>query len=169
MTQPENTDDFDSLSTEVINKLVVDGVFQNRKMKGLPNLIDRVCNLDIPEFDSKQEKLWALANSVKVRPKCYCGANTRFASFAIGFRAYCSVKCAASSEETNNKKKQTSLKNYGTAHPMQNASVSALFVENSLRNGSYSKAQKTFKEKYGVDNRFQLPQVKDKIAKTQII
>lgn len=106
-----------------------------------------------PSVSHKERLYWYYNNIIK-RPVCkVCGKETAFVDWHHGYREFCGYKCMNSCREVQDKKKVTSMKNYGCSNPMQNQEVR-------------EKLKKTFREKYGVDNVFQSEHVKSKIKET---
>ena len=84
--------------------------------------------------------------------KCkYCGKQTRFATIALGYREFCSTRCA--SIGTQDRKIKTCLKNRGTEYPTQSSKV---------RN----KCKKTWMNNLGVDNPSKSVKIKNKKERT---
>jgi len=85
--------------------------------------------------------------------KCIiCGNQTTFKNIKLGFRKYCSSKCANNDKEIQNKIKNTNLRKYGTE----------TFTNRE-------KCRKTCLEKYNCENVFQNNKIKEKIKKTNLI
>lgn len=102
------------------------------------------------------ERLYWFYHDLKDYPKCpVCGKATKFVNLKTGYREFCSTKCMNSSKSVQDRKKQTSLKNWGTESPMQSKQVR-------------EKLKNAVREKYGVDNVFQSPDFKEKRIKTNL-
>lgn len=100
------------------------------------------------------ERLYWFYHNLKEYPKCpVCGKPTNFINLKNGYREFCSTKCMNSCKDIQERKKQTSLKNWGTESPMKSNKVQEK-LKNSVR------------EKYGVDNPFQMDDFKEKRKKT---
>ena len=100
------------------------------------------------------ERLYWFYHDLKDFPKCpNCGKPTKFINLKTGYREFCSTKCMNSSKFIQEKKKETSRKNWGTDNPMQNKQIQ-------------NKHKETIINKYGVDNVFQLEETKKKIKQT---
>lgn len=100
------------------------------------------------------ERLYWFYHDLSDFPKCpVCGKPTKFINLKTGYREFCSTKCMNSSKSVQDKKKETSRKNWGTDNPMQNTKI-----QNKLKN--------TIINKYGVDNAFKSDEVKRKIKHT---
>lgn len=90
--------------------------------------------------------------------------------------SYCSLKCAAQSNEVRNKAKDTMFQRYGSEHALQVKEFKDKFKETCLNKyGSEnpyasekikSKIKHTLKEKYGVDNPLKSNKIKAKAIKT---
>lgn len=82
--------------------------------------------------------------------KCIiCGDPTTFKGVELGFRQYCSSKCANNDKKIQDKIKETNIERYGVEH----------FT-------NIEKSKQTNLEKYGVENVFQNEKIKEKIKKT---
>lgn len=100
------------------------------------------------------ERLYWFYHDLKEYPKCpVCGKPTNFINLKNGYREFCSTKCMNSCKDIQERKKQTSLKNWGTESPMKSNKVQEK-LKNSVR------------EKYGVDNPFQMDDFNEKRKKT---
>ena len=100
------------------------------------------------------ERLYWFYHKLTDFPKCsICNKPTKFINIKIGYREFCSTKCMNLSKSVQEKKKETSRKNWGTDNPMQNTEIQ-------------SKHKKTIIGKYGVDNVFKSDEVKQKIKQT---
>lgn len=100
------------------------------------------------------ERLYWFYHNLKEYPKCpVCGKPTNFINLKNGYREFCSTKCMNSCKDIQERKKQTSLKNWGTESPMKSNKVQEK-LKNSVR------------EKYGVDNPFQMDDFNEKRKKT---
>ena len=108
--------------------------------------------------------------------KCYCGKETKFKNLNIGYNKYCSTKCVSNNIEILNKKKETSLKNYGVDHPQQSyeirekvkkTNLKKYGCEHSLQSSIIKeKCKKTCLEKFGVENPIQNKKIKNKSKRT---
>ena len=58
-----------------------------------------------------------------IRPKCVCGKPTSFIDYKSGYRKYCSAKCAATNEQTKQKRINTNLDKYGCKNISQVDSI----------------------------------------------
>lgn len=156
-----------SLVTEFENALFVDGRYESRKWKSNKTLREKINESSSAEFESLEEKIWALKTSTKIRPRCRCGSHTNFVSVTAGYRRFCGKRCAATDEVTQTKRQITSNDRWG-GHHTRNSKWQQEFVDRCKTRGSYEKMQYTFSTKYGVSNRFALPKVKEAIAKSNL-
>jgi hypothetical protein len=78
-----------------------------------------------------------------------CGHPTSFLGFTKGYRKYCSNKCATSSTETTQKRKQTVLEKYGVTNISKLETIKQIkaqkFDYNSIRQKVISTNQKRYK------------------------
>lgn len=146
--------------------MIQDGKYEPRKWKGAQQLRKKI-ELSESDFQTVEEKIWALKTRSTRKPTCYCGNITNFISVSRGYRKFCSKKCAAQSSTTKEKIKNTNSERWG-GHYTKNAQWQRDFVRKCKDKGSYEKMMKTFSEKYGVTNRFALPEVKASIISTNI-
>ena len=120
--------------------------------------------------DSFNEKLYCYFHNIKEQQVCVvCNSNVKFISFTKGFSKYCSKKCVYKSEEIANKKRETLHKNYGDKFGdfMKNKIKKKYGVENVFQlDNIKQKIKKTNLEKYGVENVRKLSSVTDKASKT---
>ena len=84
-----------------------------------------------------------------ITPVCYCGKETKFTNLRIGFRKFCSSKCAQNSEVIREKIKETNEERYGCVCALQNEEVK-------------EKTKKTSQEKWGVENPSQTKEAQEK-------
>lgn len=99
-------------------------------------------------------QLYMYFNNIPEHPKCVCGKLLEYRSPKLGFRKFCSIKCATNSEETQLKAKETNQKRYGGTG----------FASNSLA----QKVNNTNMERYGVENAMNCQEVKEKLENTNI-
>jgi len=84
--------------------------------------------------------------------KCkMCDKETKFVGLNIGYRIYCSCKCAMADQETKDKAKITNLKIYGVEHPSQIKDV-------------FDKKIATWMKNYGVTNPMKDPIISKKCS-----
>ena len=100
------------------------------------------------------EKMFLFYHNLETPPGCaVCGKPTAFLGMNRGYREFCSRDCMNSCPDIQERKKQTSLKNYGTINPMECKEVR-------------DKIKKTNQQRYGVDNTFQSKQLMEKAKQT---
>lgn len=125
------------------------------------------------------ERLYWFYHNLKEYPKCpVCGKPTNFINLKNGYREFCSTKCMNSCKDIQERKKQTSLKNWGTESPMKSNKVKEKLknsvrekygVDNPFRMDDFNeKRKKTCLEKYGVEHHLQNPEIMDKQISTNI-
>ena len=100
------------------------------------------------------EKLYMFYHNIDKPRTCpMCGKRTKFLSLHRGYREFCSHDCSNACPDIQERKKQTSLKNYGTEYPMHSKEVR-------------EKLKNSVMEKYGVKNPFQSKELMQKSRKT---
>lgn len=100
------------------------------------------------------EMIYLFYHNLSQPSKCVvCGGKTKFIGYTKGYREFCSYGCMNKCKDIQERKKLTSLKNYGTTSPMKCDEVK-------------QKVKDTCIDRYGVENAFQSKQFKDKIKKT---
>lgn len=100
------------------------------------------------------EMIYLFYHNLEDRPVCrICGGRTKFIGYNKGYREFCSYKCMNSCKDIQERKKQTSLKNYGTTSPMHSDEVK-------------KKMENTCMERYGVKNAFQSSELMKKSKQT---
>lgn len=109
---------------------------------------------------SLPERVFCLINDISDRPLCKkCLVNHTVLVPVVGgskkYRDYCSVKCAITSCEIQEKIKKTNMKNFGVPR----ASMNPKCVE---------KARKTSLEKYGTEYYMRTNEYKNKVKKTNL-
>ena len=125
------------------------------------------------------ERLYWFYHNLKEYPKCpVCGKPTNFINLKNGYREFCSTKCMNSCKDIQERKKQTSLKNWGTESPMKSNKVKEKLknsvrekygVDNPFQMDDFNaKRKKTCLEKYGVEHHLQNPEIMDKQISTNI-
>lgn len=125
------------------------------------------------EFITLQEKIWALANQTKVRPKCDCGEHTSFINVQKGFLKFCSSSCAQNSERTRQKFVETCIERYGSANPNGNIEVLSRRVKTNVeRYGGgaplccpsvMEKTKITNQKRYGATNPMKSLEIQQKV------
>lgn len=119
--------------------------------KNHPELYEQVINLP---YDNFSKKLYAFYHGAP-KPCPICGKPTKYVNFRLGYRKYCSQKCALCAEETINTRKATNLKRYGVKLPAQ--------AENIRK-----KMEATNLERYGVKYAIQNPNIKERVKATNL-
>ena len=100
------------------------------------------------------EMIYLFYHHLEDKPTCsVCGGRTKFIGYTKGYREFCSYKCMNSCNDIQERKKQTSLKNYGTPIPMHSEEVK-------------KKIEDTCIERYGVKNAFQSKELMNKSKQT---
>ena len=100
------------------------------------------------------EMIYLFYHHLEDKPTCrVCGGRTKFIGYTKGYREFCSYKCMNSCNDIQERKKQTSLKNYGTPIPMHSEEVK-------------KKMEDTCIERYGVKNAFQSKELMNKSKQT---
>jgi len=119
-------------------------------------------------IESIKEGLFRLKNNIEIRPTCkICGSNVKFyGKINHPYSDCCCQKCA--DEYRQIKIKETSLLKYGVDHPAKSAQSIQKHQEYYRKNNIKEKLHNAIKEKYGVDNVFQLDSVKEKIIQKSI-
>lgn len=135
---------------------------------------------------SIQEKIYLLVNDLNEIQKCLeCQKELKFQLFSNPYHTFCSKSCKTKFDhkqgkfkankkeaikkfketfgrgvqkhnEMEKKKKETSLKNFGTEHPMKSKKGQNLYKDSMLKN-------------HGVLNPMKLIEVKDKVTKTMFL
>lgn len=106
------------------------------------------------------ESIYCYNNDITTQPICLeCGNPVKFVQYDIGYRQFCSVKCASNNSRVKHKRKLTCLKKYGVeyttqsqiainkkmktwnkkygCHPMQNSDINNKCVINSYKYKNY--------------------------------
>lgn len=84
---------------------------------------------------------------------CVCGGKTKFIGYNKGYREFCSCKCMNSCQDIQERKRATSLRNFGTPIPMQSEEVRKRIMETNM-------------ERYGVKNTFQSKELMERAKQT---
>lgn len=146
---------------------------------------------------SDLERLYVITHSLSAVPKCRsCEKEAKFKLFKTGYSEYCSIKCSVNAKEIkdqrtlswvkkygkgtegrkniNDKIIKNNQKKYGTDSHNQVKSIKEKQKESKIRKYGldYAKAgneaaKETLKDRYGVNNAFQLPQVRSKAIESQ--
>ncbi len=100
------------------------------------------------------EMIYLFYHNLSQPSKCkICGGKTKFIGYTKGYREFCSYDCMNKCKDIQERKKLTSLKNYGTTSPMKCNEVK-------------HKLKETCMSRYGVENAFQSKRFKDKTKQT---
>lgn len=157
---------FKVLSEEIKEKLYVNNIWEPRKWRANKELRERINNTELGDHKTLDEKICALRTNTLIRPKCLvCGGHVNLSQGK--YNDTCSVKCGANNPKVKEKTRQTNKVKYD-GHFTQNKEWISNFVSKMHTQNGYAKGQKTFTERYGVKNRFQLTDVKEKIKLTNI-
>lgn len=129
-----------------------------------------------------QNILYDFLNDITEQPKCSCGRPCKYMNFGYGYGKHCSSKCSGADEKVKERQKQTFLEKYGAIHPMRSEKVKekqkkTFFERTGYDHNfklptahhewpSYERRKEIIREKYGVDNPFQIDFVKEKIKQT---
>lgn len=130
------------------------------------NCTERSIKVHYPEFwkyvkenfhcDKWTEKLYWFYHHLDDYPKCsVCGKPTQFINLKTGYREFCGYKCMNSCNDVQIRKKETSMKNWGTDNPMQSKMIK-------------EKLKTTIQNRYGVDNPFQMVDFEEKRKATNL-
>lgn len=116
----------------------------------------RFLNESYPKDLTWSEKLYWYFHCIYDYPVCpVCGkVRLKYDDYTRGYRVTCR-KCVGLAESTQNKKKQTLLKNYGVDNPMDSDEIK-------------NKIKKTNLERYGVENPFASDEIKKKIKESNL-
>ncbi|RMD45856.1 MAG: hypothetical protein D6834_03235, partial [Aquificota bacterium] len=83
------------------------------------------------------ERIYCILNDIKEIQSCpICGKEVNFRNINLGYRKHCSNLCSNKDKKTQEKKKQTTLKNYGVDNPSKSKEIK-------------EKKRQTYQEKYG--------------------
>lgn len=97
---------------KLINCIICNKYFNSTR--GLLCHVNKTHNLSPKEYYDKNH----------TPGKCkLCGKDTKFVNYNIGYKIYCSAKCAANSEETKQKRVTTNLQKYGCTNVSQNDEI----------------------------------------------
>ena len=70
------------------------------------------------------ERLYWFYHNLNDYPKCpVCGNVPKFINLKLGYREFCGYKCMNSYNDIQERKKETSRKNWGVDNPMQSKKV----------------------------------------------
>lgn len=130
------------------------------------NCTERSIEIHYPEFweyitknykcEKWTERLYWFYHNLNDYPKCpVCGNVPKFINLKLGYREFCGYKCMNSYNDIQERKKETSRKNWGVDNPMQSKKVQ-------------DKLRESIQEKYGVNNAFQASDFKEKRIRTNL-
>ena len=121
-------------------------------------------------------QLYMFFNNIPERPKCVCGKPLEYRSPKLGFRGYCSVKCAANSKEVQAKAKQSQEERYGgvgfASTKLMEKTITTMInrygVSNAMQSDAIKQKQRdSLYESYGVEIPSHSPELVAKIRQTQ--
>lgn len=97
-----------------------------------------------------------------------CNNPTTFLNYNLGYRKYCSSKCAANAESTKQKRIDTNLSKYGCENISQNSDIKQKKVATYLSHldETKEKVKQTNQERYGCDWYTQTEEFKEKAKQT---
>lgn len=67
----------------------------NYRLAQLHAVKDFVDSINLDEYETRAEKIWALIHDIPIRPRCPCGMLTKFNRTSIGYFKTCSINCSA--------------------------------------------------------------------------
>lgn len=100
------------------------------------------------DIDNFKIKFYLYENDLKETPKCYCGNELKFRDMLNGFNEFCSRKCSLKSEVVKERRKKTSIENWGVDNPSKSDIIKKRVIQ-------------TNKEKFGVEYPLQSKEIKD--------
>lgn len=168
MNKSDYKGDFETLCAQVHSKLAPGGVWNSRKWKANQALRKHIETINLHPHETLDEKIYAIRFRQPERPVCVvCSGAVKLKCQLTGYRRTCSLKCGANDPATKNKISTTLNEKFG-GHHTRNKKWIKEFVDDCKEKSSYEKGMKTFGEKYGVENRFQLDSVKTAIKETNV-
>lgn len=120
--------------------------------------------------------IYMFFNGIDEHPKCACGKLLEYRSPKLGFRKFCSVKCATNSKETRIKAAKTNNERYGgtgfasqkLAEKAASTNIRRYGAANAMCNRAiFDKQRATMIESYGAANPSQSPELMARIKQTQ--
>lgn len=112
------------------------------------------------DFESDIERIFAIVNDLKNKPKCkVCGKPTKLFSLTGSFSVFCSRKCSWNSEETMNKRTNTSIQKFGVEHFSKTEKFKTANSEIMKHNSELiqAKRSKTLQDNFGtLDNAYKV-------------
>lgn len=119
--------------------------------KNHKELYDAVINLP---YDNFSKKLHAFYHGAPA-PCPICGKPTKYVNFRLGYRKYCSNKCAMCADETTVARKLTNKTRYGVELPAQSEKIRQKMAATNL---------KRYGTKYAIQNKF----IKERAKQTNL-
>ena len=128
-----------------------------------------------PDIDSCIERLYMYMMKLDTRPKCNCGNELRFLGYNLGYRKYCSEKCAGLDKVRQDEISERNRVKYGVNRPSQLQEVKDKVKKTcddrygGMGFGSditKQKIQKTNIDRYGVSNAALNESIAEKIKNT---
>ncbi len=162
-----------SLYDQFESIFVHDGKYAPSKWKSQSAFRTLIEQSDMGDFITIDEKIMALRFKLVSRPVCVvCRINFTKTICPSkdnpnGFRATCSVKCAANHSKTKLKTKETLDCRYG-GHHMKNAALMSTYVEKAHAVSAYARGKQTMLKNYGVTSCFATDETKQKIKDANI-
>lgn len=155
--------------------MYINGKYNARRWRANSKLRKEIENTYFDEFETLDEKIWALRNDIPNRPACVvCGGKVKLRDQMTGFFKTCSKKCAANDIGRNIKIQNTSLARYGVNNYLKSQKYKTFCKEQKnilgYRPGAFNTPENKMSiiKKYGVDNVFQSNEIKNKIKLTNI-
>lgn len=113
----------------------------------------------LPEDANIGERVYCLDNNINERHKCYCGNQTKYLNYSLGYSERCSRKCIYGDQRVSEKRKKTNIEKYGfSSYTKTKEYLDKTKSTNLERYGSefylqsqdkFEKSVKTNLEKYG--------------------
>jgi len=150
-----------------------------------PTIIEQIVGVTsfLPITASITERLYCILNNIDILPLCLtCNNKVIFVDSSVGYRKFCSKKCAARHPSVNQKRKtqikETNIKKYGTEHYFQTEDFKSkkeislhehYGTTNIMQNlDILEKRSQTNVEKYGTLSPLQHEETKKKTQKTNL-
>ena len=153
---------------QIDNKLISiyyskSGNLNYKLIKNMPEEDINYINNRFEYIESIKEALFRLKNNIEIRPTCkICGGHVKFCGKIT--RPYSDCCCQTCADKYRQIKiRETALLRYGVDHPSKSEQSIKKHKEYYYKNNIKEKLHNAVKEKYGVDNVFQLDSVKEKI------
>ena len=125
----------EEIKREFFEKMFADGKYLYYSWKTGDNglLHKKIEELDMGDFVSFQEKIWAIINNKTEPPRCICGQPLGFKSITSGYRGKsCSVSCSLFDKENQAARRASSMEKYGVPHHLSSPEVIAKKVATNL-------------------------------------